>query len=275
MRRTLQILLLSSGLPLLSQCSDAGVCTLSHAPSTLQNRLSLTGQVGRSGSPDDLTFQALKLEGRFQVGTRTSVLAVVPFGRVSGPLGSTTGLGDAILALEHTFVEGAWGRFSAQLGARFATGQDDAKGLPQRYQVGLGSTDPLVGIRFDAADWEAGLGYQRASSRSGNTLQPLKRGDDFLLHAGIRGRLGRLPASLQALAIQRLGKSDIRLADRSLRTLPDSDRLQVNLVGGLAIPLSETWGMEGRLALPLLKRPDNTDGLKRALSLEWGISYRF
>ncbi len=275
MRRALLALLCLGGLPLLSQCSDAGVCALGHGSFPARNQLRLTGQWGRSGSPDDLSFQALKLDGRFQLGDRGALIAVVPFGRVSGPLGATTGLGDAILALELTLHEGSLGKVIAQAGARLATGDDDAAGLPQRYQRGLGSTDPLVGIRLDADTWEAGLGYQRASSRSGNRLQPLKRGDDLLVHAGFRGSLGGFPVSLQALAIQRLGKSDLRLPDGSLQVLPDTDRLQVNLVGGLSIPLSRTWAMEGRLALPLLKRPDNTDGLKRALSLEWGISYRF
>ena len=101
---------------------------------------------------------------------------------MSGPLGATTGLGDAILALELTLHEGSLGKVIAQAGARLATGDDDAAGLPQRYQRGLGSTDPLVGIRLDADTWEAGLGYQRASSRSG-LLEPLKRGDDLLVHA--------------------------------------------------------------------------------------------
>lgn len=275
MRRALLALLCLGGLPLLSQCSDAGVCALSHGSFPARNQLRLAGQWGRSGSPDDLSFQALKLDGRLQLGDRAALIAVVPFGRVSGPQGATTGLGDAILALEATLHQGSLGKVIVQAGARLATGKDDADGLPQRYQLGLGSTDPILGVRLDADAWEAGLGYQRASSRSGNRIQSLKRGDDLLVHAGFRSSLGGYPVSLQALAIQRLGKSDIRLPDGSLQALPDTDRLQVNLVGGLSIPLSKTWSMEGRLALPLLKRPDNTDGLKRALSLEWGISYRF
>jgi len=274
-RRSLLTLFCLVGLPLFSQCSDAGVCVLGHGLSPAQNQLRLTGQWGRSGSPDDLNFQALKLDGRFPLGDRATLIAVVPIGRVSGPLGSTTGLGDAILALEATLHQGSLGRVIAQAGARLATGEDDAEGLPQRYQSGLGSTDPIVGVRLEADSWEAGLGYQRASSRSRNRLQPLKRGDDLLVHVGFRSRLGSYPVSLQALAIQRLGKSDIRLPDGSLQVLPDTDRLQVNLVGGLSIPLSRAWAIEGRVALPLLKRPDNTDGLKRALSLEWGVSYPF
>jgi len=275
MRHCLPFLVLCSGLPLLSQCSDAGVCALSHGPGPLQNRLSLVGQSGRSGSPDNLSFQGARLEGRFRLGTQTFLAASLPYGRVSGPLGSNTGLGDAILVVERSLVESAWGRFSAQLGARLATGEDDAKGLPQRYQLGLGSTDPLVGIRLDGNLWEAGLGYQRATRRSGNTLEPLRRADDLLLHASIRGSLWNMPVNLQALAIQRTGTSDLRRPDGTVVPLPDSDRLQVNLVGGVSLPLSPRWSMEGRLALPLLKRPDNTDGLKRAMSIDWGISYRF
>ncbi|MBI3132479.1 MAG: hypothetical protein HYZ13_14275 [Acidobacteria bacterium] len=262
-------------LPLFAQCSDAGVCALERATPTSGHRISLVGQYGRSGSPDDLTFQSLRLEGQFRLGPRTSVTAVLPFGRVSGPYGSTSGLGDAILVVEQSLAEGSWGRLSGQLGARFATGEDDAAALPQRYQLGLGSTDPLVGLRLDAPSWELGLGYQKAGARSANGQEPLKRGDDLLFHLGARGSLGQVGGSLKAVAIQRLGRSDLREPDGSIRTLPDSDRLQVNLVGGLSLPLDRGWSLETRLALPLFKRPDNTDGLKRALSVELGATYRF
>lgn len=275
MPRTLLALLCLGALPLLSQCSDAGVCTLGHGPSPLPNQVSLLGQVGRSGSPDDLQFQALKVQGRFQLRAGTALTVVLPFGTIRGPLGSTSGLGDALLVLEQTLGEGAWGRVSGQLGARLATGRDDADGLPQRYQLGLGSTDPMVGLRLDAGDWEAGLGYQRASRRSGNALEPLQRGDDLLVHGGLRGQLGTLPAGLQVMAIQRLGTSDLLRADGTRQSLPDSRRLQVNLVGSLAYPLAGGWSLEGRLALPLLQRPDNTDGLKRAWTFEAGVSWRF
>ncbi len=263
------------GLPLAAQCSDAGVCALERSTSTPANRISLVGQYGRSGGADELTFQSLRVEGQFRLGPRTSVTAVLPYGRVSGPLGSTSGLGDAILVVEQSLAEGAWGRLSGQLGARFATGQDDAGGLPQRYQLSLGSTDPLVGFRFDAPRWEVGLGYQKAGARSGNGVEPLKRGDDLLLHLGGHGTLGRFGASLKAVAIQRLGESDVRQPDGSLRTLPESDRLQLNLVWGLSLPLAGGWSLESRFAQPLLKRPDNTDGLKRAITVELGASYRF
>lgn len=263
------------GFPLAAQCSDAGVCTLGHGPSPLPNQLSFSAQVGGSGSPDDLAAQAFKLQGRVQLRAGTALTAVLPFGRIRGPLGSTSGLGDAFLVLEQTLGEGAWGRVSGQVGARFPTGRDDVGGLPQRYQLGLGSTDPLLGLRLDGPAWEAGLGYQRATTRSGNRLEPLQRGDDLLVHVGYRGLLGTLPASLQALAIQRLGRSDLRRPDGSLQVIPDSDRLQVNLVGALTVPLARGWGLEARLALPLLQRPDNTDGLKRAWTLEGGVSWRF
>jgi hypothetical protein len=263
------------GLPLLAQCSDAGVCALERATHSPGNRVSLAGQYGRSGGPDDLTFQALRVEGQFRLGKRTSIAAVLPFGRVSGPMGSTSGLGDALFVVEQTLVEGVWGRLTGQLGLRFATGRDDAGGLPQRYQLSLGSHDPLVGLRFEAPRWDAGLGFQKAGARSANPVEPLRRGDDLLLHLGTHGPLGRFEASLKAVAIQRLGKSNVREADGSLRTLPESDRLQLNLVAGLSLPVSLRWSLEARFAQPLLKRPENTDGLKRAVTVELGATYRF
>ncbi|HJV88753.1 MAG TPA: hypothetical protein VJ623_00495 [Holophagaceae bacterium] len=263
------------GLPLLAQCSDAGVCALERTPSGPGNQLSLAGQYGRSGEPDDLSFRTLRLQGRFRLGERTSFSLMLPFGRVEGPLGATSGLGDAIVVVDRALVEGAQGRLTGQVGARLPTGRDDAAGLPQRYQLGLGATDFLLGLRWEGLTWEAGLGYQKAGARSGNPVDPLKRGDDLLLHLGARHRLGPFDAHVAIVAIRRLSPSDEREPDGTLRTLPESDRLQINVTGALTLPLDRRWSLESRLALPLLKRPDNTDGLKRALTMELGATYRF
>ena len=267
--------LLLSTLPLAAQCYDAGICALERSPAAPENRISLVAQESRSGGADDLRFNAARLEGQFRLGARTALTVVLPYGRVSGPLGSTSGIGDAILVVDQTLAEVPWGRFTGQLGVRFATGRDDAGGLPQRYQAGLGGTDALLGFRFDATRWEAGLGYQKAGARSGNSVEPLKRGDDLLLHLGLRGSLGPFGATLKAVAIQKLQASDVRLPDGTLRSLPESDRLQVNLVGGVSLPLPGGWSVEARLAKPFLKRPDNTDGLKRAQTAELGATFRF
>lgn len=261
--------------PLWGQCSDAGICALDRAAPDGGNRLALIGQVGRSGSPEDLTFSVVQLEGQFRVGKRTTYTALLPWVRVRGPQGSTSGIGDAILGVSFAFAEGKWGSLSAQLGARFATGDDDQGGLPQCYQPGLGSTDPMAGLRWDGLAWEAGLGYQWARQRSGNSVGPLRRGDDLLAYGGTRGQLGGMAWGLKTLAIQRLSRSDVRDSHGRIVPVPDSGRLQVNLEGTLSWPMSRRWSLESRAAVPFLKRPDNTDGLKRALTVELGAAIRY
>ncbi len=266
---------LTVSLPLAAQCSDAGLCVLERAPETGKHRIGLTGQVGRSGGPDDLTFQTLRLEGQFRLGDRTALSLTLPYGKVRGPLGETTGWGDALVVLEQALPQGDWGRLSGQAGVRLPTGREDAGGLPQRYQAGLGGTDLLLGVRWEAGAWDAGLGYQKAGRRSGNPVDPLERGDDLLLHVGRRGRVGPFEVQGRTLAIRRLQTANVREPDGTLRSLPGSDRLQINLVGAVSLPLDARWSLESRMALPLLKRPDNTDGLKRAFTVELGASYRF
>lgn len=275
MTTSLKGLMCLLGMPLLAQCSDAGVCALERIPDAARRRISILGQYGRSGAPDDLTFQSLRIEGAIPLSDRTGLTFTVPFGRVRGPRGSTSGLGDAILVLERPLAAGPWGRLLGQLGARLPTGRDDAGGLPQRYQVGLGSVDALLGARWESDAWEAGLGYQKAGRPSGNTVEAVKRGDDQLVHLGGRTRLGSLQTRLKVVAIQRLRESEVREGNGPFRALAHSDRLQVNVVGGLSLPLAQRWSLDSRLALPLLQRPDNTDGLKRALTVELGASFRF
>ncbi|HJW34591.1 MAG TPA: hypothetical protein VJ505_14695, partial [Holophagaceae bacterium] len=147
--------------------------------------------------------------------------------------------------------------------------------LPQRYQLGLGGVDALLGARWEGAAWEAGIGYQKAGRRSGNSVDELKRGDDLLLHLGTRSQLGSLQSRLKVVTIQRLRETEGRAADGTRHPLAGTDRWQVNLIGELSLPVSERWSWGSRLALPLLKRPDNTDGLKRALTVELGASFRF
>lgn len=267
--------LIAGSLPLAAQCSDAGLCVLERVPEAGKHRLGLIGQVGRSGGAEDLTFQALRLEGQFHLGEGTALSLTLPFGNVRGPLGETSGVGDALAVVEQRLSQGPWGRFSGQVGLRLPTGRDDARGLPQRYQTGLGGTDVLLGVRWEGEAWEAGLGFQKAGRRSENAVDPLKRGDDLLLHLGLRGRVGPFEVQGKTLAIRRLQTSNVREPDGTLRALPESARLQVNLVGGVSLPLDARWSLESRVALPLLKRPDNTDGLKRAFTVEFGASYRF
>jgi hypothetical protein len=280
MRPLAPLLLVFATLPAFSQCSDAGVCALERLNRTDGHSLSLTFIHGSSGSRtggqvDDLTFQTARLDGQFALSGRTRVALSLPFNRVSGPLGSSRGPGDATLLVDHQVWQGNSRSLAIQAGLRVALGKADAEAtLPQAYQPSLGTTDVLAGVRYGSPTWQGGIGYQRAGGRNDNPLTRLQRADELLVW-GERGwdfSLGR--GALKALYLQPLGKASIRLAD-GFAEVSRSDQPQLNLVPSLEIPTGTAGFIHLSVALPLLPRDTNVDGLKRAMTVSLGFRMMF
>lgn len=262
---------------LFPQCSDAGVCSIGHRPSAeLSHSVSFAYTFGRSGTPDDLLFHSAELAAELGI-TKDSRLSVsIPFSAQSGPLGSTSGPGDAIALWSQQLLSGDGFSLSLQGGVKLATGNVNESGLPQAYQSGSGTTDIIVGINAQRGDWGAALGYQRAGGRSKNLVTRLQRGDDLLLRAGYTARMEQTGLTFEALFIKRLQESSVITSTagqpETFGTIPNSDQTQLNLVARITHPLSETLYLKGFAAIPTLKRDVNVDGLKRSLVLSAGLS---
>lgn len=265
--------------PLHAQCSDAGACAAGRFQEEASDRITLTTLGGASGSPDDVRYSLLKLEGQFQAGRSTRLLITVPFTRAAGPLGSTAGLGDVIGILDQSLARGEGWSLAGQIGGRFATG-DDARdpALPQAYQTGLGPADLILGLRGSWSAWQAGVAYQKAGGRNRNPLNRLKRGDDALAWVSREVAWGGTALTFKTLVIQRLGLSSVRDLSSSAEAfvdVPRSDRLQVNLEAALAQPIGSGLDLQIVAVAPLLSRPTNVDGLKRAWTASVGVSWSF
>lgn len=80
----------------------------------------------------------------------------------------------------------------------------------------------------------------------------------------------------EIFAIKRLQESSVldtsTAPPQPYRTLTGSDQTQINLVGRLAYPLGGSVEIQALVALPLLKRDINVDGLTRAFSASAGVA---
>lgn len=177
--------------------------------------------------------------------------------------------------MDHQLWRGNDRTLAIQAGLRLALGKADAESaLPQAYQPSLGTTDVLVGVRYGSPTWQGGIGYQKAGGRNDNPLTRVQRAEDALVWVeyGREFTLGR--GTLKALYLQPMGKASVRVPG-GFGEVSTSDQAQLNLVPIFAIPTGGTGVVHLSVALPLLARDTNVDGLKRATTLSMGYQTRF
>jgi hypothetical protein len=136
----------------------------------------------------------------------------------------------------------------------------------------------MIGGSWSNGEWAAGIGYQIAGKRSANAVTRLQRGDDGLVWASYSRQAGPVRVETQILLIKRL-KDDTILdptppGERFIR-VAGSDQLQLNLGGMVGYQINDDLSLEVGVAIPLLKRDVNIDGLKRALTLSVGFATTF
>lgn len=271
-----------------AQCSDAGACSIGamgadHAEEGNHHQLALRYVFGSSGSPDDLTFHTVQFEAGFALFSGSRLALRLPFHSSDGPLGGTSGIGDLIVAWDQRVWSNDAVALNAQAGAKLATGEDNADGLPQAYQPGLGTSDIIVGLGVEGSSWNAGVAWQYSDGRSGNAVDRLRRGDDLVLRAGYRTAVDDFGLGLDVIAVKRLSESSVynpplpsaEPGPMSFVDIPDSDQFQVNLLGSASAPIADDIRISLQAAMPLLQRDVNVDGLKRALTVGVGVEWGF
>ncbi|MBE0645422.1 MAG: hypothetical protein IH600_15165 [Bacteroidetes bacterium] len=263
-----------------AQCSDAGACAIGamHGESDVEvprHQAAVRYIFGSSGKPEEISYHSILFEGSVEVFSGARVSARLPYMVVDAPPGSISGIGDLTVLWDQRLWQDDGMELRAQGGVKLPTGEDNAKGLPQLYQTGLGTTDLLLGLSLDAAPWNAAIGYQYSDGRSENSRTRLQRGDDLFARAGYRTVVNDFGLGLEVIAIQRLALSSVinleaEGLDRFI-SVPGSDQLQVNLLGSASTPLADNLRLALLAAIPLLKRDVNIDGLKRALTVSVGL----
>ncbi len=275
------IILLFVTYDLFSQCSDAGICSIrnhkeSLQPDTLHNQIGITYLFGKSAKKENVTYNSVRLNGTFYISEGTSLSFILPFNSQSGSLGNTSGIGDLIGVVSQRMYSEGTTSLDLQAGVKFATGNANADTvLPQWYQSGLGSTDILFGASVRIELWDAAIGFQLAGTRNDNIQTRLKRGDDLYLRAGYTIEIENFKLHPSILFIKRLGESSIRdysSAAEKFVTVSGSDQSQLNFAAEGQYKISPRYLLNAALAIPLLKRTINVDGLTRAITLSFGLN---
>lgn len=272
-------LLTSSSHTLFAQCSDAGVCVIGSKHTLLGHGLGASYVFGKSRKADDLTIHSIHVEGNIQLLQNSKLAVLLPWSRISGPLGRASGIGDLTVLWNQTVWEMAGNQLSVQIGGKFATGNSTSGNFPLAYQPGLGTNDLLLGISYETDSWLFALGYQLSPGRSNNAVTRLKRGDDFLARTGYKTHVDNLMVGLEILAIKRLQQSSVLDTtvggSETFMIVSGSDQFQTNILATLSLPFDENVSLRSFVAFPLLSRSVNVDGLTRSVTLSVGGQYDF
>lgn len=263
-----------------AQCSDAGICQIgghiAEGEDMEKLNLSASYKYGYSGKDDDIQYHSFVLSGTYNVLSNSSVQFMLPYNSQSGPAGNVNGIGDLIISWNQSLFSDENSSFSASLGAKLATGQEDQEGLPQAYQSGLGTNDILIGINYFYDNLGFGAGYQHSGGRNDNLIR-LDKADDILLRASYELSFDLLSIMPQLLFIQPLEKSSIlnpfSTMSNNFIEVDKTDKPQLNLLTELRYKISGTLSLAGDFAIPFIKREVNIDGLTRAFSASVGLSY--
>ncbi len=262
-----------------AQCSDAGICQLGgHLAEGAEEifNVSASYKYGYSGKEDDIQYNSFVLDGSYNLLENSSVQVLIPYNIQSGPAGSVSGIGDLIVSWNQQLFSNENSSFSASLGAKLATGDDNKDYLPQVYQSGLGTNDVLFGLSYIYDKISVGAGYQLAGGRNDN-IQRLERGDDLLLRASYQLSFDQFSIIPQLLFIQRLAKSTIldttSTDEENFVEVDKSDQAQLNFLAKLEYEIGENISLIGDFAIPFIKREVNVDGLTRAFSASVGVAF--
>ncbi len=269
------LLLIVSSVNLYSQCSDAGVCKIgSHNmddKSVKTNNNSIIGLrygYGQSGSPEKTDYNGVELFGNLNAGRNFYVSFSMPF-LVQN---KTAGLGDGILTGSYLYDIFNAGKIEFTGGMKFATSK---AGKNFTYLNGYGTNDLLTGVNYLGSFFSFGVAGQiPVDSYSDDNLE-FKRGPDLLLKAGYFRTIENIRINLDVLLIKRLKESEIKYGSLPSSVISNSNFTQINIMGGVSFALSKNINMGISAGVPVLKRDENSDGTKRALSVSLEFGYLF
>lgn len=269
---------------LYAQCSDAGICVIGKNKPELSskkshNKLSVNYNLGFSGKEGgDFIVNTLSFGADLQIFNSSMFNIIIPITTVSGPIVTEKGFGDMIVTYTTYFHFRKLGLLGATVGAKIETGSADLDGLQQAYQPGLGTNDLLLGVGSNSGPVNIYLGYQLPFGRSPNGLTRLKRGQDIMLRFGYTQPYKLITLQAEVIAIKRLQRSSVLVPKsdpEQFTTVDGSNEFQANLLGRITFQSSKDIRLEAYVAVPLLKRTYNLDGLKRVFSFSASFNYLF
>ena len=272
-----------------SQCSDAGVCVISHKQNdslgTGLSSITLGLGLGSSGSEsdingalNDLIFSSAKLEADLYLSKKSRLTIGIPYTIIDGPLGHNKGIGDLTVLYNHKFTIKKKHGLTISFGGKISVADVNTNdSLPQRYMPGLGTNDLIIGATYSYQYYSISAGYQKPFGRSANFVTGLKRGDDIFFRAGYSQKFNKILIKSEILTIIRIQESSV-LVSGTTDTYTDiqgSNEPQVNLLASVGYIVNNNFLLSVEAAFPFLKRNYNYDGLKRSFTVSTSLSYLF
>jgi hypothetical protein len=274
-----------SGLALMSagnvfaQSGDAGLAGMVSSLRDLRHpAITLDYLAGSSAAGDHINYNAYQLSASATVLGGTHIWGSVPLRQQSGPLGSVSGIGDLTIVINQSLVNLAGIDISVDLGTKLATGSVNEGSLPQAYQNGTGSNDLLLGLDFMTSSISLGAAYELNGGRSLNEITRLKRGDDFIMHAGYTHRGESLDLGGELIGIWQIQESSVLnpvAQTEEFINVAGSDGLALNALFKARYKLTDMFAINGSLGIPLNKKGNNVDGLSRAVTASVGAALSF
>ena len=263
-----------------SQCSDAGVCIIGNTHKKTKTEISASSlsfqySIGFSGPPEDIIFHTLKFGGDLSVSDDFSIGVVLPVYSLVYKDQNTlnqNGIGDGFIIGNYITPTGKNQNISFQGGFKLNTSSVDKEKFG--YYNAQGSNDLILGVDYNYSFLNFSGGVQipltNYKDADGNTFI---RGADVMVRAGLQRRAGNLKIKFELLGIKRLTESENIYNGGTTSKIPNSDFFQLNIMGGLLFNFSPKFLVDFGVALPMIKREDNTDGTKRVFTTNLGIRY--
>lgn len=283
-------------------CSDAGVCSAGvMTGEDFAEEEQKKFQVGAGytlGQGDDATLvHSLILEGNYSFGSKTFLQLALPFHRVSGNLGDTSGVGDVIVSLNQLLKQSGAHQFEGFAGVRIATGkadlEQDGNPLPMVYQTSLGTTDLLLGVKWRKDTWSASLGFQQpliqnnenqflysawpATATLGEYAESreLERAGDIVIRLEKAFPIKDLQLKLGLLPIYHIQKDTYKNGADQRVDIDGSDGLTLNVTGSAYYQFTDAFSANLFLGAPIITRDSQPDGLARSFVAGLSAFYRF
>lgn len=305
-------------------CSDAGVCSAGPLGQLALNVDSTSGpehrhyaklQYSYAVGEQNVVIMQVHPEISLGITERLSLQLKVPYSSASGNLGDNSGMGDLVTTLSYAFIKRSERNLTGIAGVRLPTGKFDPASfdeatygpnshpLPMPYQLGLGTTDLLLGAQYRSKRWTVALAYQHILEQDNRSTFvhrdwvdvpeaqgyfesfALERADDAVAQFQYTIPIKRLTLQPGLLGIYHLGMdSRVAIAQPSVWSndttpyrlaIAGSSGLTLNITTDARFKLNDAWALEASFGTPVIIRDVRPDGLTRSLVVNMGVRYAF
>ena len=286
-------------------CSDAGFCTAGNIkPSGKdQMRNSLGFSIGYGMGERRTNIYTPQFEPQIKVTDKSMIQLKIPLVYIKGDITRKSGLGDVILTYNYLF-DSAWkSPITLTIGTRIATGtaslKKDNLPLPMPYQISLGTTDLILGVKIELKKgFSVSVGYQQplfnrnqngfdsAAFKSLMKEEQLNSEDNFFISSNLKRKgdillridrthiLKHGALTVGLLPIYHLGNDKVSMGNEEVE-IENSKGLTLNINMGFYHRWDNNLEFSTLFATPVIVRKSRPDGLTRAMVVVPGLRYYF